>query len=392
MVLKITSEEIKIINNPIQSAKGLGSCFYTSDDGMHLDATTTLEKSWTCLGNFGNLETGSYQTVDLLKMPFVVVRGSDNVNRVFHNICRHRGHRLLEASGVLGDVIKCPYHSWIYELNGALRETPHIEGYGTHTTHSIDLSEYGLVKVRSDTWMGLTFVNLSGNAITLKSHLTPLINRWSELVGPNGLDELSRREHSDSTTLTVNANWKLIVENYLESYHLPWVHPVLNKHSKSKDHYNIVINNKMAGQGSRKYTKQTEIKKALEKFPLWPSDKERWAEYIAVFPNLLLGIHIDHVFSVVLHPLAADKTLETLQMIYLKEKNGSPRNLESRASVLSQWDSVFKEDISPLEGMQKGRESRAFDGGVFSPKLEVATHVFHKWAASMYAVATKAVY
>ena len=134
------------------------------------------------------------------------------------------------------------------------------------------------------------------------------------------------------------------------------------------------------------------IKKTLEKFRLWPSDKERWAEYIAIFPNLLLGIHIDHVFSVVLHPLEADKTLEKLQIIYLKEKNASPISLESRASVLSQWDSVFKEDISPLEGMQKGRDSRAFDGGVFSPKLEVATHVFHKWAASMYADATKTVY
>ena len=168
-------------------------------------------------------------------MPLAVVRDNDNINRVFHNVCRHRGHKLLESSGVLSGVIKCPYHSWIYELNGSLKTTPNIEGRGKHNSVNIDLSKFGLFEIKNRTWMGLTFVNISGNANSLNIHLKPLINRWSELVGPNGLDELSKREHSDSTTLTVNANWKLIVENYLESYHLPWVHPVLNKYSKSDE-------------------------------------------------------------------------------------------------------------------------------------------------------------
>ena len=384
MVFRITNEEFKTVNSPITSAKGLRSCFYTTEQGIHLDSTTTLDKSWSCLGNFENLETGSYQTVDLLKMPFVVVRGNDNVNRVFHNVCRHRGHRLLESSGVLSGVIKCPYHSWIYDLNGSLRDTPHIEGYGTHTTHSIDLSEYGLLEIKSDTWMDLTFVNIDGNEIDLITYFKPLIGRWNEFLGPNGFNELSNRKHSDSINITVNANWKLIVENYLESYHLPWVHPTLNTYSKIEDHYNIIINKKAAGQGTKKYKLQKDAKNSLPKFSHWPCKKAEYGEYIGIFPNLLLGIHIDHVFSIVLQPLAPDKTLEKVQITYVKENGNTENNLHLKKTILNQWHSVFQEDISPLEGMQKGRESRAFDGGIFTPILETATHEFHKWVASKY--------
>ena len=384
MVFEITNKEFEIVNNPIKIAKGLHSRFYTSDEGMHLDGTTTFANSWTCLGYFTKLQPGCYQTLDLFKMPLVVVRGKDNVNRVFHNVCRHRGHKILESSGVLSGVIKCPYHSWIYELNGSLKTTPHIEGYGNHTTHGIDLSEYGLLEIKSDTWMDLTFVNIDGNEIDLITYFKPLIGRWNEFLGPNGFNELSNRKHSDSINITVNANWKLIVENYLESYHLPWVHPTLNTYSKIEDHYNIIINKKAAGQGTKKYKLQKDAKNSLPKFSHWPCKKAEYGEYIGIFPNLLLGIHIDHVFSIVLQPLAPDKTLEKVQITYVKENGNTENNLHLKKTILNQWHSVFQEDISPLEGMQKGRESRAFDGGIFSPILETATHEFHKWVASKY--------
>jgi len=385
MSISITNEELTIINDPIESAKGLPSRFYTGGEAMHLDASTTLAKTWTCLGYYGNLKRGSYEAVDLLGMPLVVVRGDDNTNRVFHNICRHRGHRLLESAGVLNGVIKCPYHSWIYDLSGSLKETPHINGYGKRLTDSINIAEYGLLEVKSDTWMGLTFVNLDGNEISLKNHLQPLMRRWKKYFGPNGLDELSTRQRGDSVKIVVKANWKLVVENYLESYHLPWVHPVLNRNSKIENHYNILVSPNMAGQGSKKFEKQYEPDEPLEKFSCWPIERAQYAEYIAVFPNLLLGIHIDHVFSVVLHPVKSDETVEVFQLLYKNTKDNSKAYAEAKRSLLKEWCSIFNEDILPLEGMQKGRLSKAFDGGVFSPKLETATHQFHKWAGAMYA-------
>lgn len=386
MTFKLTKDEVSIINNPIQLAKGLPSRCYTSKEGSKFDCATTLALSWTCLGHFSNLKPGCYQTIDIFGMPLAIVSDNKGVNRVFHNVCRHRGHKLLESSGSLNGVIKCPYHSWIYKLNGALKATPLIGGYGDHTNKNLDFSKYGLHEVKSDNWFGLTFININGNEIDLNDHLTPLINRWKRFLGPHGFKELSNRSESDSTELTVNANWKLVVENYIESYHLPWVHPTLNTYSKIEHHYNIIINKMAAGQGTKQISPLTGTRYTLPKFLHWPEKNAQYGEYIAIFPNLLLGIHIDHVFSIVLQPLAPDKTLEKIQLSYIGVKKITKKHVESKKRLLNRWCSVFKEDVLPLEGMQKGRESKAFDGGIFSPKLETATHEFHKWVASKYVV------
>ncbi len=130
--------------------------------------------------------------------------------------------------------IRCPYHSWCYSTEGKLVSTPHVGGPGHNTHAAIDKDTLGLIEVRSHIWFDTVFINIDGTAAPFEEVHADLIARWADF------DQPMYHGGADSTfTLEVKTNWKLAVENYCESYHLPWVHPGLNSYSRLEDHYNI---------------------------------------------------------------------------------------------------------------------------------------------------------
>ncbi|MEM7296338.1 MAG: RHO alpha subunit C-terminal catalytic domain-containing protein, partial [Pseudomonadota bacterium] len=175
-------------------------------------------------------------------------------------------------------------------------------------------------------------------------------------------------------------NWKLAVENYCESYHLPWVHPGLNSYSRLEDHYNIEAQGCYAGQGSLVYR---QLEQNGTKFPDFPALSEKWetgAEYISLFPNVLLGVHRDHAFAIVLEPKGLERTAEHIALYYRPEAVGEEYAALRRENARL-WKEVFTEDIFVVEGMQRGRHGPLFDGGKFSPAMDGPTHTFHHWVA-----------
>jgi choline monooxygenase len=180
--------------------------------------------------------------------------------------------------------------------------------------------------------------------------------------------------------MEIAANWKLAVENFCESYHLPWVHPGLNKRSRLEDHYHILGEDLFAGQGSLAYDPDYLDGERFPCFENWAKNKHACAEYVALFPNVWLGLHVDHLYTVILHPVAKNHTVESFQFYYLGDAAGE-RFANKRATSLVAWHQVFAEDIGVVEGMQAGRSSPAFQGGVFSPVMDEPTHHFHQWVA-----------
>jgi phenylpropionate dioxygenase-like ring-hydroxylating dioxygenase large terminal subunit len=176
----------------------------------------------------------------------------------------------------------------------------------------------------------------------------------------------------------VNGNWKLAIENYCESYHLPWVHPGLNSYSRLEDHYNIEMDGLTSGQGTLVYRQLAGENGAV--FPDFTDLTPKWdagAEYLSVYPNVLLGVHRDHAFVIILRPNGPGQTEEYVHLYYATPDTDTAlreRNAE-------QWKLVFEEDIFVVEGMQRGRRAPGFDGGRFSPAMDGPTHCFHKWAA-----------
>ena len=382
MNLALTPTELEAVNRATGEARGLPSRFYISEAAAHLERDSVLSKSWTCLGFAADVKPGHVSCFDLMGVPLILVRESSGRLHVFHNVCRHRGHRLVSGSCKLKGAIRCPYHSWTYAYDGALRGTPHIGGHGVHDAPGFKKEDHGLFKVRSEVWLDMVFVNLSGDAPDFEQCIEPLIDRWEQFVGRSGLEDLNPALDDGRMELQINCNWKLAVENFCESYHLPWIHPGLNSYSKIEDHYNIVAGDWGAGQGSRvfEFTERSGI--SIPRFKNWPADKIKIAEYIALFPNVLLGLQNDHFFALVLRPDGPGKTTEIIQLYYLDDVAENADFAHARKVMLEGWREVFLEDVGVCESMQLGRNSPAFDGGAFSPALDVSTHSFHRWVAS----------
>ncbi len=366
---------------PVNSALGLPSEHYIDPAVHQAEKHKVFFANWAAIG-FGKdiPKPGDAMPVDFLGMPLFAVRDQDGAINVFQNTCRHRGMILVEKKGNIRGVIRCPYHSWCYDLKGALRTTPHVGGPGTNVHDDVKRNELGLWQIRSHVWRDIIFVNVSGTAPDFADYAGSLIERWSEFDQP-----LYHSGDDSSFELDVVTNWKLAVENYCESYHLPWVHPGLNSYSKLSDHYHIEEPGRYSGQGTLVYRPM--IFDEGKRFTDFTGLSEKWqtgAEYVALYPNVLLGVHRDHAFSIILEAVDHERTVEHVAIYYADPAMCSDDWADMRASNSELWKGVFVEDVFVVEGMQKGRHGPLFDGGKFAPAMDSPTHVFHHWVASQH--------
>ena len=366
------------VQKPVAQAKGLPNAFYTDPATFEAERQRIFYAGWAAIA-FGKdiAEPGDVKPVELLGMPILAVRTKDGAIKTFQNTCRHRGMILYQAPAHVKGVIRCPYHSWCYSLDGELKTTPHVGGPGQNSHRDMVREELGLIPIRCHVWRDVIFVNVSGDAPAFADVHGDLMARWAEFDQP-----LYHGGADSSFKLTVNCNWKLAVENYCESYHLPWVHPGLNSYSRLEDHYNIEAPGKFSGQGTLVYNPMLSGDgRRFEDFKGLGGHWDQAAEYIALAPNVLLGVHRDHAFAIILEPKAIDQTQEHIELYYASPAMAGPAYADLRAKNAAMWKEVFEEDIFVVEGMQKGRAGLYFDGGKFSPAMDGPTHLFHQWVA-----------
>lgn len=303
-------------------------------------------------------------------LPLLMLRNKQDEIRVFHNVCSHRGMILVNQPGKIQGTLRCPYHAWAYDFDGNLMRTPHIGGMGQgqHEVGGFNPAKSGLKPVRSAIWMGVIFINLSADAIEFAQTIQPLTDRWQTFLGNSGYARMNSPIEDGSLQIEVQSNWKLVVENYCEAYHLPWIHPDLNRYSKLDDHYHIMIKDNFAGQGSYAYQFAADTGTTpLIRFPEWPHDRIEQAEY---------------VFVMIIEPIAVNRSLEHLRLFYVEDAATDAAYANSRKRTLAAWNGVFGEDVAVVEGMQKGRASPGYQGGVFSPVMDNPTHHFHQLEAA----------
>ena len=365
---------------------GLPNTHYTDHGTWQQERDRVVAKTWAGLGFGADIqEAGCVFPVNFMGLPLLMVRDTEGVARVFHNVCSHRGMTLVAEKGSAGMVIRCPYHRWGYGLSGELKATPNIGGMGVHSIEGFDCSEHGLKEVRSEELMGIVFINLSGEAPALSEHLDPILTRWGALAGKDFTNRLvSDTGPYGSMELSVESNYKLAIENYCESYHLPFVHPDLNTYSPLDEHYNLIVDPISSGQGTHVYDLTRGASTPLPIFANWDKSRVKTAEYLSLYPNVLLGIQADHFFGILLMPESPETTIERLQFLYSSEEALTDAYAERRQSLHEAWNLVFSEDVSVVEGMQRGRASPGFTGGVFSPLMDIPTAHFHGWFAKKY--------
>ncbi len=367
--------DITAARRDLETAHGLPNAHYTDPLVFEEEKHAILFSSWAGLAVTSEVpEPGDAKPITFLGLPLLLLRDRDGAVRVFQNVCRHRGMILVNEPRKIEGAIRCPYHSWCYSTKGALVSTPHVGGAGHNTHEAIVKDDLGLVEVRHHVWFNTVFVNIDGNADPFEVVHANLLERWGEFDQP-----MFAGGTESQLTLQVKSNWKLAVENFCESYHLPWVHPGLNSYSRLEDHYSIVERGHYSGQGVTAYQQlRGDTGKTFPDFKGLDDFWDAGAEYIVVYPNVLLGAQREHSFAIVLQPDALDQTTEQIHLFYAIPNTDEDLRKENAA----RWKVVFDEDVWAVEGLQAGRHAPGFDGGRFSPAMDGATHCFHDWIAT----------
>jgi len=368
----LTPDVLAGLAKPLEAANGLPSAAYADEDYAALEGERLFARTWTCVGFDGDLPNpGDILPVELAGVPIVLVHGRDGVIRAFHNVCRHRGNLLVSEPCAGMRRLTCPYHMWAYDLDGSLASTPHFGGTdiewveGGHRRENL-----GLKPVRLHHWERWLFVDLSGDAPDFETFAAPMIAdldcyNFADAVVDTGL------------TYDFEANWKVVVENFLEALHVFWLHKGL------KARYGDLYNSKEEADAHRTRSAEgpyfgiaLDLPARFEDktwgVPEMPglSDKCRSRhEYLFLFPNLILFLLPGHVVSIIDWPKGAAGTHQDWRVCFARAAMDEEHR-SAREAITAFWKQVNDEDIGVCQTVQKGRGSPAFDGGIFSPYWE----------------------
>jgi phenylpropionate dioxygenase-like ring-hydroxylating dioxygenase large terminal subunit len=365
---------------PVGQAQTLIPDAYRSQDFFNLEASLVFEKSWVCVGYTSQVkEIGSTLLSTVAGQAIFVIRDRDQQLRCFYNVCRHRGSQLLAEEGRV-DMIRCPYHSWTYSTSGTLMGTPYFKGtdlpecekkyYQDSVSHHFCKKDYSLLSVNIDTWGCLIFVNLDPQARPLQEWLGDLPERYARYP-------LSDLELFNRKTYEVQSNWKLIAENFMEYYHVPFIHPELNRVSKGNHHYRRQGTGMYMGFCTSPLTKDPKSPfDAVTPMPGINSIEAEAAYWIHIFPNVSLFLLPNHLFTLILKPSGPNLTIEHTDLLVHPSALAQEGNRSHFEEIFMYWDHVNRQDFEAVQKVQIGISSKAYPGGRLCERYEEPIHRF----------------
>ena len=333
---------------------------------------------WVLVGREESVPaTGDYLDVDVLGESVLVVRGDDGALRAFFNVCRHRGCALVlrdkdgtgdvgvPVAGCKGKAIRCPYHSWIYGLDGALRSAPFLEQALEGRKHELGLYPAGLA-----IWGGFIFVNLDPDGAKARGHT--LETQFGDAIRRLGNYPLADLRRGHRIVYQVATNWKVILENYNECYHCGGVHPELcklvpafRKNGGSSLEWDQGVPHR---EGAVTFTASGQTARAP--FPGLDANELVKHKGELIYPNFLISLSMDHVAAFTIFPRDAGHSTVICDFLFHPSEIAKP-DFDPMDAV-EFWDLINRQDWTVLEGVQKGMSSRRFTHGYYAP-MESAT-------------------
>ena len=345
-------------------AKSLPQKYFVSPDIFTKEQAEIFSKEWLLVGHQSQIpDAGDYIVQRVNHESLFVIRDRGAKIHGFFNVCRHRGSRLIEDNCGNRAAIQCPYHAWIYGLDGRLIGAPHMD-----EVPGFEKADYPLHEVNLGIWEGFIFVNLRDASAergdySLEHWFAPLSGKFSHW-------NMSILQPAKRIEYDVRANWKLIFENYSECYHCPGVHPQLQKVSPYDSAKNDLREGPFLG-GFMKINPGKSLTMSGNACAAFVGKIENLQQvfYYSIFPNMLLSLHPEYVMVHQLWPQSPERTLIVCDWFFhpeaFKRSNFNPED------AVEFWDMVNRQDWHVCELSQQGISSRAYDPGPYSARESI---------------------
>ena len=342
----------------IETAATIPARLYVDPVYLELESDRIFARTWQLVGRLEQVaESGQFFTTEVAGESIVILRDGAAL-RGFHNVCLHRAGPVAYGCGKR-QTMQCKYHGWTYSLKGELLRAPEMEG-----TARFRPEEMRLVPIQVASWGPLVFANVDGKAPPLADVLEDLPGRLAPFRCES-MRYVMRKEWE------IACNWKIYVDNYLEGYHVPVVHPGLHK---ELDYDNYVVEPRRyfsiqhaplrphEGSGDRKYDPSAaEVPEAV---------------YAWLFPNMMLNVYLGQMQTNVVVPLGHDRCRVVFEW-YAEQPPTDAANDPSWTKLLAFSDEIQDEDVEICETVQRNLRSRVYDRGRYSAKRENGVHHFH---------------
>jgi Rieske 2Fe-2S family protein len=353
----------------------LPGSYYTDPTIFAMEQADVFESMWFCAVRSADLDKpGAFKTVQVGRESVLLTRSRSGEVRAFFNVCRHRGAQLCtEETGEAKRAFQCPYHAWTYDFDGKLIAAPNLT-----KMPDIDRVTYGLHRIAVQEWLGYVWVCLADNPPSFDDTVRKDVG--------DRLGDVAMIDHYDAANLTVGrrirydvkANWKLIIENFMECYHCATIHPelteVLPEFADGYAAQYYVGHGAEFGQDVKGFT--VDGSEGLDRIPGVTQEQDRRYYAVTIKPQVFINLVPDHVIFHRMYPTAVDRTIVECDWLYLPHVVESGKDV-SRSVEL--FDRVNRQDFDACERTQPGMSSRIYaKGGVLVP-TEHHIGSFHDW-------------
>ncbi len=340
----------------LELASALPARYYFGEDMLAMEQRSVFARSWQLVAHHNQLaEPGDHVVEKIGEVPVIVIRGQDGVLRAFPNVCRHRAGPLALCNGKGARALHCKYHGWTYTLEGQLRSAPEMQAAA-----DFDVTNIRLPPLRVHEWQGLVFVALNEDVPAFDEVYGGIVERIAPI-------DLSAMRYLRRDSYDIDCNWKVYIDNFLEGYHLPHVHPGL---SKVLDY--------------RAYDTELFPWYSLQSSPLRDGGEfygEGEAFYYQVYPNVMLNIMPGRLQTNRILPLGPGRCRVEFDYYYAQDDKAMSRIAADQAFS----DEVQIEDVTICEAVQKGLASGFYEAGRLCPKRESGVWHFQNLLRAAYA-------
>ncbi len=344
--------------NPLEKAYTIPAPWYFDTRIEQLERNSVFATNWQVVGRLDQVkERGQFFTIDVNREPLVIVRSDDGNLRAFFNVCRHHAAAVVSEESGCAKQFRCPYHGWTYGNDGVLKGMVEFEG-----VCNFERADNGLVPVRVDVWENFIFVNLDGKAVPLREFL----GKVPEIVEPLQLTE--KLHYFDRRIYTLNCNWKVYVDNYLDGgYHVPHAHKGL---SSVVEYTKYTIENlERACLQSSPLDSSRALESAIS------STRQGHAFYLWIYPNFMINAYSGVMDTDLVLPMGVDKCAVIFDY-YFADISSAAQKHHSESIAVS--EKVQDEDMAICDSVQRGLSSRAYVAGRLSVRREAGEHLFHR--------------